>query len=230
MSNNSGRTAPVLLLLLMGIAVGAINILLYIDAVHSLAPAAVPGTFLQAIQEVYTLQPLRFLYFACIPFAAALIVALALALSGREQAPAAAPSASESQQAPARKPPDDSMLRFLAILQKEGRFIDFLQEDLAPYDDAQVGAAVRPIHEGCRQALHERVTIERIYDREEGSAVDIEPGFDSGAIRLTGNVQGEPPFRGTLQHSGWRATRVDLPTVSAEVDPHVLAPAEIEIE
>jgi hypothetical protein len=41
----------------------------------------------------------------------------------------------------------------LGILQREGRLIDFLEEDVASFTDAQIGAAVRDIHKGCKKAL-----------------------------------------------------------------------------
>jgi len=57
---------------------------------------------------------------------------------------------------------------------------------------------------------------------------EVASGFDPSAVRLTGNVHGQPPFRGVLQHGGWRATHVSLPK-TAGVDAAVLAPAEVEI-
>ena len=94
----------------------------------------------------------------------------------------------------------------LAILQRQGRLIDFLQEDLAPFEDAQIGAAVRSVHAGCKQALDEHIQLEAIYPEAEGSVVSVPSGFDAYAIRLSGNVSGEPPFTGTLRHRGWRAS------------------------
>jgi hypothetical protein len=107
--------------------------------------------------------------------------------------------------------------------------IDFLEEDIDAYGDAQVGAAARTIHSGCRKALHERMRIERIYDDEDGATVEVAEGFDPAALRLTGNVHGEPPFEGTLQHGGWRAREVKLPSPSKGIDPLILAPAEVEL-
>lgn len=120
-------------------------------------------------------------------------------------------------------------LRVLGLLQSEGRLIDFLEEDIDAYNDNQIGAAVRSIHAGCRKALHDRMRIERVYDAEDGSTIEVAAGFDPAAVRLTGNVHGQPPFRGTLQHAGWRAADVRLPEPSAGVDHRVLAPAEVEI-
>jgi hypothetical protein len=121
-------------------------------------------------------------------------------------------------------------IQMLAILQREGRLVDFLQEDLSPFDDAQIGAAVRSVHAGCKQALDEHVQLEAIYTQPEGSMVTVEPGFDAYAVRLSGNVSGEPPFTGRLQHSGWRASGIELPTqVDAQRDDKIVAAAEVEV-
>lgn len=122
-------------------------------------------------------------------------------------------------------------VQMLAVLQREGRLIDFLKEDLSLYDDAQIGAAVRSIHQGCVKAMAEYVDLNPIFEEEEGSQVTVSPGFDSKAIRLTGNVVGDPPFKGTLRHRGWRVDRVQLPLPTSEQKKDwVLAPAEIEVE
>src|SRR2546428_756834 len=110
---------------------------------------------------------------------------------------AAAPPAGEP--APPPPPPAEpagaEALGLLGLLQEEGRFVDFVTEDLARYPDEQIGAAVRGIHEGCRKVLDERVAFEPVLHAAEGETVTIEAGFDPAAIRLTGNVGGEPPFR-----------------------------------
>jgi hypothetical protein len=120
-------------------------------------------------------------------------------------------------------------LHLLSLLQREGRLVDFLEENLKDYDDAQIGAAVRNIQENCQKALKKYLKIEAVVDREEGEEIDVEKGFDASAIKLTGNVTGEPPFKGALQHRGWRVGKFDLPTLSGNPDPTVIAPAEVEI-
>ena len=125
-------------------------------------------------------------------------------------------------------PCDDGALRLLGALQEEGRLVDFLEEDLSPYPDEQVGAAARGIHESCRKALRARVTLEPVMAGAEGDAVTVAAGFDAAAVRLTGNVTGEPPFRGVLRHAGWRATATTLSPRRGQ-DPQVIAPAEVEI-
>ena len=121
-------------------------------------------------------------------------------------------------------------LRVLAVLQRDGRLIDFLEEDIDPYPDAQIGAAVRDIHRGCRKALHEYLKIEPVLNAIEEERVTVAPDFDPAAIRLTGNVNGSPPFQGVLKHHGWRARAVQLPALpSSRDDSSVLSPAEVEI-
>ena len=123
---------------------------------------------------------------------------------------------------------DHGALALVAWLQREGRLIDFLKENIDEYEDEQVGAAVRSIHKGCLKVLDEGLTLEAILEGEDESPVTLEAGFDPVAIQLTGNVKGDPPFKGTLMHHGWRASSVSVP-VPETVDPHVLAPAEVEL-
>lgn len=120
-------------------------------------------------------------------------------------------------------------VQWLGVLQKEGRLIDFLQEEIANYSDDQVGAAVRSIHAGCRRALAEHLQLEPVLSGVEDGPVTIEPGFDPSRIRLVGNVTGEPPFKGLLRHHGWRAATVTLAEPAAGIDPTVIAPAEVEL-
>jgi len=121
-------------------------------------------------------------------------------------------------------------LHLLSLLQREGRLVDFLQEDLRAYDDAQIGAAVRSIHESCRESLNRYVSLQPVIDKNEGDPVTVDAGFDAQSIRLTGNPVGEPPFKGILQHRGWRCTGLKLPTLSGSQNPAVIVPAEVEIE
>lgn len=128
---------------------------------------------------------------------------------------------------PAKTGPD---LRALAVLQRDGRLIDFLQEEISDYSDAQVGAAVRDIHKGCRKALREYLVIEPVMAGAEEATVSVPADFDPATIRLIGNVQGTPPYQGVLKHHGWRARAVQLPALpSARDESAVLYPAEVEI-
>jgi hypothetical protein len=122
-----------------------------------------------------------------------------------------------------------SGLAVLSLLQREGRLIDFLQEDVVAFSDAEVGAASRVVHAGCKKVFKEYFTVEPILKEAEGATVKIPAGFDAQRIRITGNVAGQPPFRGTLKHHGWVATSVRLPSMSEALDPHVLVAAEVEL-
>lgn len=120
-------------------------------------------------------------------------------------------------------------VQMLALLQKEGRLLDFIQEDIEAYDDAQVGAAVRNIHRDCRAVLEEHVGLKSVLEGEEDGPVTVEAGFDPSRIRLIGNVTGEPPFSGVLRHHGWSAGSLALPELPEGHDPFIIAPAEVEL-
>jgi len=131
---------------------------------------------------------------------------------------------------PTAEPSPQPVIQLLSSLQSKGRFIDFLQEDLSPYGDAQIGAVARSVHQGCNRALAEYVEMKSIFDESEGTEVAVPPNFDVNSVRLTGNVSGNPPFHGILRHRGWKAVKVRLPKAAAGRDKEpVLAPAEVEI-
>jgi hypothetical protein len=139
--------------------------------------------------------------------------------------PALAAALSPASAAPA----PIAALQLLSLLQREGRFVDFLQQDIASFPDSDVGAAARVVHDGCRKALRAHTTIEAVRTEGEGTRVTLEAGFDSDAVKLVGDVKGEPPYAGVLRHRGWRATKVELPTLVGGHDASILAPAEVEL-
>jgi hypothetical protein len=118
-------------------------------------------------------------------------------------------------------------LHLLALLQREGRLIDFCEEDLAGFSDAQIGAAARTVHDGCRKALREAFALQPVRAEGEGAQVVLQAGFDPAAVHLTGNVVGSPPFTGVLRHHGWKVAQVRMPGRSG--DASVVAPAEVEL-
>ncbi len=122
-----------------------------------------------------------------------------------------------------------SGLFVLAALQREGRLIDFLQQDVTGFSDEEVGAAARVIHAGCRKALQQYLDLEPAIATAEGTTMTVPDGFDAQRIRLTGNVTGQPPFKGTVKHHGWIAREIRLPELSESLDPRVVAPAEVEL-
>ncbi len=125
------------------------------------------------------------------------------------------------------RPAETGALQLLALLQREGRLVDFLEQDVTTFSDADVGAAARVVHEGARKALKAHVTIAPLRSEEEGTHVSIERG--SPEVKLVGQVGGSAPYRGVLRHKGWRVTEVHLPVPSAGHDAHIVAPAEVEL-
>jgi len=123
----------------------------------------------------------------------------------------------------------DRAVQLLGLLQRDGRLVDFLEEDVSPYPDGQLGAAVRSIHTSCRQVLERYIKLEPILDSEEDQPVTVPPGFDPAAIKLVGNVTGEPPIRGLLRHRGWRVTEMTLPSLPQGSGRAIVAPAEVEV-
>ena len=170
-------------------------------------------------------------------------------LAARVRAPAVAPTAGPSlpastQAAPervvekvvervvvekVRVDPEAGALHMLALLQRDGRLVDFLMEEVGGASDADLGAGARVVHTGCRKALKEYVALEPIRTEAEGAPVVVAAGFDAQEVRLSGRVTGEPPFRGTLAHAGWRVTRIALPERAQSVNPRIVAPAEVEL-
>lgn len=124
---------------------------------------------------------------------------------------------------------DTAALQLLGLLQREARFVDFIQEDVAPYSDAEIGAAARVVHGGCRKLLAEHFTLAPVRAEAEGSRVTLAAGFDAAAVRLTGNVVGQAPFTGTLSHRGWQVTQVRLPQLTDARAAAIIAQAEVEL-
>ena len=125
--------------------------------------------------------------------------------------------------------PSDGALQMLGILQRDSRLIDFLMEDIATYSDDQVGAAVRELHDQCRDSMGRYVSLQPVIDGVEGTFSKA-PSSDPNMVRFIGNVPAKPPAGGTLRHKGWRAAKVDLPALAPGQDATIIAPAEIEIE
>lgn len=120
-------------------------------------------------------------------------------------------------------------LHLFSVLQREGRLMDFFNENLELYEDAQIGAAVRSIQENCKKTIDKYLKPVSVMDQEEGDEVVVEGNFDPDSIKLIGNVSGEPPFKGVLRHRGWKASKPELPKLAASRDSKLIAPAEVEI-
>jgi hypothetical protein len=134
------------------------------------------------------------------------------------------PPAPTSQQAEAE------IVTFFGLLQEKGRLVDFLMEDITPYEDSEVGAAARVIHQGCRQVLQEYFNISSISEAAEGAQVTVPAGYSADQFRLVGKLTGEPPFTGTLLHKGWKTEFVKLPRIVKTDRLPSIAPAEVELK
>lgn len=123
----------------------------------------------------------------------------------------------------------DAALQLLSLLQQEARFVDFLNEKLKGFSDAEIGAVARVVHEGGRKTLQQYFKLQPVRAEEEESRVTLPAGFNAAEVRVTGNVVGQPPFTGTLVHRGWRVTEVNLPKLAEGHDARILVPAEVEL-
>jgi hypothetical protein len=139
------------------------------------------------------------------------------------------PQETESDREKRKKHEKRLFVHLFSVLQREGRLMDFLHEDLSLYEDVQIGAAVRSIHENCRKTVGRYLSPEPVMKQAEGQTVEIPAGFDQHAVKLVGNVVGQPPFTGILRHRGWKLRSVLLPKLSEAENPNIIAPAEVEI-
>ncbi|MGP6159647.1 MAG: DUF2760 domain-containing protein [Vulcanimicrobiaceae bacterium] len=178
---------------------------------------------------------------------AAAAVVLVSVLVGWKEAPAASLVRVESVKAAptpplaavkAAPPPvatnqaEAEVVSFLALLQEKGRLVDFVMDDITPYSDAQVGAAARVVHDGCKAVLRDNFRIVPVRDESEGSKVAVTPGYRADEYRLVGKISGQPPFTGTLMHRGWKTETVKLPRMLRTDEDRLpaIAPAEVELQ
>lgn len=159
---------------------------------------------------------------------AARVQALRVGAQGAE-ASAPAPAVAKPVVVPLRETAPEAALQLLGLLQREARFVDFIQEDVAAYTDADIGVAARVVHEGCRKVLRDNFSISPVRDEAEGSRITLPEGFDAAAIRVTGNVVGQPPFTGSITHRGWRVAETRLPKLADGHELSIVAPAEVEL-
>lgn len=164
------------------------------------------------------------------------VAALLTALLDRREASVTVHAKAEAPQpiaAPPAKAQDEAqVVGFLGMLQEKGRLIDFLMDDITPYNDAQVGAAARVVHEGCRAVLREHIVVRPLREENEGATVTVPAGYRADEYRFVGKVRGEPPFSGTLVHRGWKTENVKLPRVLSADGTRLpaIAPAQIELK
>ena len=127
---------------------------------------------------------------------------------------------------------DAEVLSFLGLLQARGRLVDFLMDDINAHDDTQVGAAARVVHAGCKAVLQEHFRIGPVRAENEGSTVEVAPGYAADEYRLLGRISGPAPFSGVLVHHGWKTDAVNLPRVVRNRTDGLptIAPAEVELK
>ncbi len=126
--------------------------------------------------------------------------------------------------------PSDGALQMLGILQRDSRLIDFLMEDISAYSDDQVGAAVRDLHQQCRDSLNRYLRLAPVIDGVEGSPTKLDTN-DPATVKLLGNVPANGKASGgLLRHKGWKAEKIDLPPLAPGWSVSVIAPAEVEVE
>ncbi len=163
---------------------------------------------------------------------AILLLSAILARPTPEARPAPTETASAAPAPQPAQPSNADVVNFLAILQDKGRLVDFLMDDIKSYSDAQVGAAARVMHEGCRAVLVEHFGIRPVREEGEGSKITVPAGYAPDEYRLVGKIRGEAPFSGVLVHHGWRAEWVKLPRLLRSGDGRLptIAPSEIELK
>jgi hypothetical protein len=189
---------------------------------------------LNALSLVTDFSPFR-PYFAgaSVVVALALLVIVFVKRGERPEPERAKADAAQPMPVPAAgNQAEAEIVSFLALLQERGRLVDFLMEDITSYDDAQVGAAARVVHDGCKAALREHFNIRSVREENEGSSVTIPVGYAADEYRLIGNIRGAGPFSGTLVHRGWKTEWVKLPRI-VRVDPDrlpTIAAAEVELK
>ncbi|MCF6776315.1 DUF2760 domain-containing protein [Thiotrichales bacterium 19X7-9] len=120
-------------------------------------------------------------------------------------------------------------LQLLHLLQKHGRLVDFLHEEILNYTDEEVGAAARIVHQGCKKVLSEHVQLTAIREENEDSSITVDKGFDTQKIHIIGDIQGEPPYQGVLVHKGWQVSGLNLPKVTDKAKLSIVNPAEVEL-
>ena len=163
------------------------------------------------------------------------LVVLATILAGRgsKQTASAAAEAVRPMPVPMHASNADAeIVSFLATLQAKGRLVDFLMDDINAHDDAQVGAAARVVHAGCKAALKEHFRIRPVREESEGSTVQLAAGYLVDEYRLLGKISGPAPFSGVLVHHGWKTDTVKLPRIVRSSTDRLpaIAPAEVELK
>jgi hypothetical protein len=151
----------------------------------------------------------------------------------RPQAPEPAAPAPAHPAASPEAAVEAGVVQFLARMQEKGRLVDFLMDDITPYSNEQIGVVARVVHQGCREVVRSAFDIEPVHRGQERDAVELPGDFDAAAYRLVGKVPEQAPYRGTVLHRGWRATRISLPRVTEAArgseSRKIIAPVDVEV-
>lgn len=128
------------------------------------------------------------------------------------------------------KPTRSDALTLLSTLQREARLIDIVKEPLTGYSDAQVGAAARDVLSNTGKVLDRMFDLQPLTDQEDGSDLETPAQFDANRFRLTGNISGDPPYKGKVAHHGWEARRCQVPEWGGQEDAaKIVAPIELQL-
>jgi hypothetical protein len=165
----------------------------------------------------------------------AILVLIAALSLPQQMAPSQKPAVEAAGSAPglsAARRSDAEIVHFLGMLQERGRLVDFLMDDINAYHDAQVGAAARVVHAGCKGVLQEHFRINPVRTEQEGSTVQVPAGYAADEYRLVGKIAGAAPFSGVLVHRGWKTDIVKLPQLLRDAANPLpaIAPAEVEVK
>ena len=187
-----------------------------------------------AAAVVSVAEPIR-QYLPTATLALAILVLIGVVSQKRPTIPPRRPAAEPARPAPERPQAanaDAEIVHFLAMLQEKGRLVDFVMDDINAYSDAQVGAAARVVHAGCRGVLQEHFMIDPVRPEQEGSTVQVPAGYSAGEYRLVGKIAGSAPFSGVLVHRGWKTNMVKLPQLLRGATDRLpaIAPAEVEVK
>ncbi len=141
------------------------------------------------------------------------------------------PAAESPKPIPPEIPVRSDAISLIAALQREARLLDIVTESLDGYSDAQIGAAAKEVLRDTGAVIDRMFGLQPLTTVEDGAHFETPDKFDAAMYRLTGNVSGEAPFRGTVNHHGWQATKCDVPQWNGEKESAlVIAPIELEIK
>ena len=121
------------------------------------------------------------------------------------------------------------VFRLLVLLQREGRLLDFILEDVGGVDDCVLGGAVRPLLGKLRGVLCDYVVFEPILGGVEGDVFTVESGFDASLVKVEGLLVGGAPFRGVIKHPGWRVVSHRVPAAVPGSGGLVVERAVVEV-